>query len=234
VQHITGLLSIINFIPVAFAPVLAAVICAPIHAAWTHIIISNPSQKMWFRRMPSLKVWKKVAAPTALLAFAEQSTIFLPIMLAKFYNIENMNPEDFKKLSCAAAQILIVKILSIVVFGLFLGLTMVLPAHVVLTRVQASLLSDDEETIVPFDRSFGGKVVPEIVGGTAVVSGRDAWKTFDWNSRIRLVKAYAKVFAMQLFTTIIFASLLYIQLITFFGKDLKKLLPTKNNDVIIN
>jgi hypothetical protein len=40
------------------------------------------------------------------------------------------------------------------------------PADVTLTRVQASLLPDIEETIVPFDQTFCEKVVPEVIGGS--------------------------------------------------------------------
>ena len=39
------------------------------------------------------------------------------------------------------------------------------------------MLPDEDEAIVPFDRSFGGKVVPAILGGSGKLSIRDAWKT---------------------------------------------------------
>ena len=73
-----------------------------------------------------------------------------------------------------------------------------------MTRVQASLLPEEEETIIPFDRSFGGKVEPKIVGGTGAVSMVDAWKSFDIATCIRLVKLYVKIFVIEIATTVLF------------------------------
>jgi len=88
-----------------------------------------------------------------------------------------------------------------------------------LTRVQASLLADSEETIVPFDRSFNGKVIPEIVGGSGAIGMLDAWKTFDWAARIRLVKAYFKVFLMQLAVAAVFLAIGIFEVVLVFRKS---------------
>jgi hypothetical protein len=106
---------------------------------------------------------------------------------------------------------------------------LVLPADVTLTRVQASLLPDAEETIVPFDRSFGGKVIPEIVGGSGVLSMLDAWKSFDWSSRIRLVKAYAKIYALQILVSFFFGLCLAAEMFLIAGKDWASVLPGDGN-----
>lgn len=50
---------------------------------------------------------------------------------------------------------------------------------------------------MPFDRSFGGKVDPAIVGGKGFVTMRDALATFPVSSWIRLYKLYAKVIAVS-------------------------------------
>jgi hypothetical protein len=121
------------------------------------------------------------------------------------------------------------KAIGIAVLSLVLGFFVVIPANVALTRVQASLLNDTEETIVPFDRSFGGKVVPEIVGGSGVIGMLEAWKSFDWDSRIRLIKAYCKVFAMQMAVTLMFTVLLVSQLFIIVGKDWSKFIPRDDN-----
>ena len=193
----TSFITSLPIIPSVIAPVLASLVLANVSMAWTHIVISENSNKPWYKRVPSLKVWKKVAGPTAFLAIAEQLTILIPVGMAVVFGFHEMNHKAAKELSSSEKQVLILKAFSIFAVSIFMALFVVIPANVALTRVQASLLSDDQETIVPFDRSFSGKVVPEIVGGTGVVGVRDALTTFDFSSRLRLIKAYVKVFFMQ-------------------------------------
>ena len=66
------------------------------------------------------------------------------------------------------------------------------------------MLPEEEDSIVPFDRTFAGKVKPQILGGSGAVSMLDAWKSFDRSARIRLMKLYFKVFIVSIFTTIMF------------------------------
>jgi len=80
---------------------------------------------------------------------------------------------------------------------------------------------------VPFDRSFGGKVVPEIVGGTGVLGIRDAWSTFDWASRVRLIKTYAKVILLQVLLVIVFTGVLIFEVFVVANLDMEKILPGK-------
>jgi len=71
---------------------------------------------------------------------------------------------------------------------LFFGIG--LPNKVVLLRVYASLLPGDLTTVVPCDRSFGGKVVP---GGEERLGMLDALRTFDRASWIRIYKLYDEI-----------------------------------------
>ena len=122
------------------------------------------------------------------------------------------------------------KTLSVLALSVTLAFLVVIPANVTLTRVQSSLLPEEVESIVPFDRSFGGKVIPEIVGGSGVIGMLDAWKTFDWNSRVRLIKAYAKFLAMQFAISILFVVTIGAQIALIVGKDLKKIFPGNGKD----
>jgi hypothetical protein len=228
-SFVSGLVGSIFFVPRGAAPVLGAVLLANLSLAWTHIVISDPSPKPWFRRLPEAKVWKKVAGPTAILAIAEQLTIVLPALLARIYGLD-MDPKSAANMSGSAKSAAALKGFSVFILCIVLGLVIVVPANVMLTRVQASLLADDQETIVPFDRSFGGKVIPEIVGGSGVIGLLDAWKTFDWNSRVRLIKAYAKVFAIQFALSLFFVGVAVAQLFIIIGKsDLKKIITDPKN-----
>lgn len=228
VNWIAGMLSvfpILNLIPRGLLAVGATVLCAQLSLTWTHIVISQPSPKTWFRRVAPMKMWKKVAVPTAVFALAEQLAVWIPIYMAKLAGLVDNTPDKVANMTPHQKTIMSLMGFGIAIFGLLLSFLVVIPANVTLTRVQASLLNDAEETIVPFDRSFGGKVIPEIVGGSGVIGMLDAWKTFDWASRIRLIKAYVKVVAMQLAVTVLFSICIVAQLFIIVGKDWSKLVP---------
>jgi hypothetical protein len=220
------MIAIAPFVPRALSNIVAAVICAQLSLTWTHIVISEPSPKKWFRRLPPMKVWKKVAVPTAILAVAEQITAFVPIYIALLTGISDKKAQDFAEMTPGQSTGMAFSGFGLLILGLLLGCFLVFPANIILTRVQASLLNDAEETIVPFDRSFGGKVIPEIVGGSGVISMLDAWKTFDWASRIRLGKTYGKVFAMQLAVSTLFTLVLVAEVFMIVGKNWSKLIPS--------
>jgi len=227
VQWLSQMFSV--FVPFLLAPVIATTLCATLSLTWTHIVISDPNPKPWYKRIPPIKTWKKVAGPTAILAIAEQLAIILPAYLAATYGFVG-NPEDYAKYTNAQRNILVLKGFSVFALSVALTLLVVVPANVTLTRVQASLLPDEVESVVPFDRSFGGKVIPEIVGGSGVIGMLDAWKTFDWNSRVRLIKAYVKVFAMQFVLTLFFVVIMGAEIALIVGKDLKNLFPGDGKD----
>lgn len=228
VQWIANMLIFIPFVPRGVATVIGSVIVALLPLTWTHIVISEPSPKFWFRRIPSVKMWRKVAVPTAVLAVAEQITALVPLKLAIVAGL-NKDAKYTAQLSPRAQAMLALEGFGIAALSIALSFLFVLPASVTLTRVQASLLPDTEETIVPFDRSFGGKVIPEIVGGSGVLSMLDAWTSFDWSSRLRLVKAYAKVYALTFLATMLFSICLVGEMFLIAGKDWASVLPGKGH-----
>ncbi|TVY14128.1 hypothetical protein LARI1_G007532 [Lachnellula arida] len=223
VSWIAQIVSLLPWVPRSVVAVVASVLCAQLSVAWTHIVISEPSPKMWFRRLPSTKTWRKVAAPTAVLAIAEQVTVLIPVSLGMMSGISAklQTPDQMANIDSRQAWIITLTGVGIGALALVLGFLLVVPADVALTRVQASLLTDSDETIVPFDRSFNGKVIPEIVGGTGAIGMLDAWKSFDWAARVRLVKAYFKVFLMQLAIAAVFVVVAVLEVALVLGKSKK-------------
>jgi len=210
-------------VPLTVATVVSAVLFARLRTAWVHIVISEPSPKYWFRRLPSWKSWGKVALPTAILVICQQITIALPAGLSVAFGLARISdPQQFADMSDSERKLLLVKAFAVLLLGIFCAVAIVIPAQVTLTRVQASLISEEDETIVPFDRSFGGRVVPEIVGGSGVIGILDAWKTFDWNSRVRLLKLYGKVMLIQIAITFIMFVAIFAQLRLIMGKEFNK------------
>ncbi len=187
-----------NWIGFTIASILADLALARWEMAWIHIVISEPTQQRWWRRALPIETWVKIAPAVALRSVASQIAKVMPIMVGlSFGTFRRMRDPEFKPsrgdLNAACAQ-------SLFVFVLAIALTVLvqLPASVILVRVAASMLPEENETVVPFDRSFGGKVTPAIVGGQGKIGMVEAWKSFDWSSRIRLVKLMAKVVAIML------------------------------------
>jgi len=231
---VESLLSQSNVIPTLAIPVVSAVVAAPLMTAWTHIVISEPSNKRFYQRIPSLKTWKKVAGPTAVLAFTKELAVFLPAYLGMAYGLNNIDSEEVAKLSKCAQSAMVIKALSLMALSVMLAIALVIPAKVTLTRVQASLLADNEESIVPFDRSFGGKFVSESEGGKGVIGMLDAWKTFDMAARWRLIKAYVKVFGIQLALVLVFLTTVICEVVFITGGDIRKLIPDTDDKTSVS
>jgi hypothetical protein len=221
--RLTNFLAIIPYIPIQVSAVVAAVALAQLRTGWVHIVMSDPSPKTWMQRLPSWKIWTKVALPTAILAATEQITCTLPMGLWFAFGLQRINdPQQVADMSDAERKLIVLKALAVVLLMIFSAVAIVVPAMVSLTRVQASLISEEEETIVPFDRSFGGRVVPAVVGGSGVIGILEAWKTFDWNSRVRLLKIYAKVFTVQVAMVFLMAAVVGAELHFIMGEEFGK------------
>ena len=171
---------------------LSSVLVAPVYLLWTHIVISERSQKYWWRRFIPMKKIKKIFLPT----LATSTVSLIPIWIGSAMLPHKSNGGQGTVRAQIALDLFIVKwlgfSLTMIVYLVFIAL----PFTIMLTRVQASLL--EEEPIVPFDRSFEGKVVSEEFGGSGVLSMKDAWQTFDWESRVRVLKLLSKIIGLNL------------------------------------
>lgn len=203
----------------ALFAILFHTILARFHMTWTHIVISNPSTKKWYQRLPDRRSAVKVWGPTAIWAAAEQLALYIPAAMFYVYGLDRYaeDPTHFRTVDSNVRASDVSQLFFCGFVGLFIVFAIVFPAEVTLTRVQASMLHEEDEPIVPFDRTFGGKVQP---GGC--VKMLDAWRTFDWAARIRLVTLYAKILAMQIVTTFIFVGLVIGELRLIMGDDLHK------------
>lgn len=195
----------------AVAFVATHVALAGLDMAWTHIVISLPSTRPWWRRIPSLDRVKAIIVPAAIYAVAEHACYLLPLALFKAFALDSYihNPSLFQDATQQVRNGLIAKALLVVLVALVSGFLILIPATITLRRVQASMLPDEDEAIVPFDRTFNGKVQPVVAGGSGAVSMLDAWKTFDWAARIRYLKLQAKLVALFFTTTVMFVLILW-------------------------
>lgn len=70
---------------------------------------------------------------------------------------------------------------------------LIIPAKVILVRIQASLLPVEDNPIVPFDRSFQGKVEPTVVDGRGYATISDAWSTLSMAGWRRIIILNLKI-----------------------------------------
>jgi len=167
---------------------LVAVIFVRIHAAWTHATIAMPSQKrVRDRLLPRRLCWRQLAIPTFALMTVPRG-LHYAIFCTLMYVNQIAAAKDLTWLWVAGGIVLLVAAICVDIF-------VALPLLATLSRIEAALLPEDEDTIVPVDRSFGGKVVPNSVAGTcAVATFKNAFKSIDGEARRRMAKVYFKMF----------------------------------------
>ncbi|KAI1386566.1 uncharacterized protein F4822DRAFT_320101 [Hypoxylon trugodes] len=204
-----GILS--AFLPALIAGPLSALALVQLYTAWTHIVISTPSSKRFWQRLPPFKkAFQATALPVAMYFFAIEVASYVPKLLA--WGMAMNLPEQPGTIPQGDKND-IWKGVVVLVVSFVLHIFLVIPTQVILTRVQASLLPEEDDTIVPFDRSFQGKVEPAIVGGKGFVTVKDAWLSFSRASWVRLVKLYAKIFAASFALGLLWVAVLVPELL---------------------
>lgn len=209
-----------NPITIAVAAILAEVLLAHIHMSWIHVVISEPSTQKWWRRIPrpTFRTWRKIAPAAAVWAICGQVVYILPALVMGVGHIGHMQDPDYnpgkKELYMSMGQLFGVMVLSVSLFIL-----LEIPAMVTMVRVAASMLPEEDETIVPFDRTYGGKVTPAIIGGEGKIDLVEAWKSFTWSSRKRLLTLCFKVAGVIAFVWLCFTFVVVLEAHLLFGTE---------------
>ncbi|KAI5868303.1 hypothetical protein GGS23DRAFT_544856 [Durotheca rogersii] len=197
-----------TFVPALVAAPISAVALVQLYTTWTHIVISAPSSKTFWQRLPPFKkAFQATALPTFIHFFAIALSAFGPRMLAYGIGMNIPNPKQ-PGVVPEADKNDIWKGVLVLLLAIALNVLLVIPTKVILTRVQASLLPDEDDTIVPFDRSFQGRVEPAVVGGKGFVTIKDAWRSFSRDSWVRLVKLYVKIFAVGIALSLVWLAVI--------------------------
>ncbi|KAL2869683.1 putative ubiquitin conjugating enzyme [Aspergillus lucknowensis] len=205
----------------------SAVLLANLQVAWVHIVISEPSPKPFYRRIPSFRSLRKIVPAAAFEHLLTNGAYYVSLCIIKHVHGlkeidmirrgDGTSPDVYR----AAANMLAIA-------GLVSWLASI-PARAIFIRVAASLLPHEDEPIVPFDRTFGGKVLPDVVGG-GVLAISDAWKTFDRSGWKRYIKAICKAFAIQFAVTMLFSLVLCAEIIGAAGRMLARQLQQMQSD----
>jgi hypothetical protein len=133
--------------------------------------------------------------------------------------LHKLDQEDIAAYTGTQLACLAVRLIVAFVFMIACTLFLCLPAIVTLVRIEASILPEDQDTIVPFDRSFGGKVVGQMHGGSGKIGFLDAWRSFNWEARRRLIKLFVKVFFILAALLFVVVHVLIGEMMLVFGTD---------------
>ena len=188
-------LSLIYLDPLASIPAHLALV--QLHTVWVHVVITPPNPLPFWKRLPPFgKTFRATVRPIMLYALAKEIARGVPTLIVVLVN----GGRDMK------LSVFPFFALGIFAFYLVLWFFVELPAQIALVRIQASLLPPEEYPIVPFDRSFGGRVnSPFTVGGDADgkddkthATLRDIWETLTKTAMYRVGRLVLKVLAINL------------------------------------
>jgi uncharacterized membrane protein YphA (DoxX/SURF4 family) len=176
---------------------VAGVLFAPMITAWVHIVISQPSLRIWWRRLPpylpSMRaIWLPMLYASVMDNFVHT---LVPVLLKHALGKSPAVDSSFSSRNILLTLIwLTVCVLSQIAC---------VPLHFAITRIQASLLPEEEETIVSFDRSFGtsgsnGLRPGLLAESRGALSFRKAWASVTWSEMRRIWIFSAKILAVQI------------------------------------
>jgi len=151
--------------------VVISVFLARLSMVCTHIMISKPQNVTWFTRL-----W---ATPWSLARRTIPALVFCNVasqLVAEFSLVTSRTSNDLWMM------------LAFIAVDIYLLVFIVLPATIALIRVQASFLPDDQESIVPFDRTFGK------TDGQTGITFREAWRSVGRDGWKRIAKLIAKTY----------------------------------------
>ena len=194
---------------------LTSLALVQLETAWVHIVISSPSKRAFYKRLPPFrKTFEATCVPVFAFWAATMLTAKMPLLVAQLLQLPIWEPSDGKDIpkydSSAGWKGTVVALVGLVLYGLLL-----IPTRAILTRVQASLLPEDEDAIIPFDRSFDGTVEPAVVGGKGYATWKDAFRTFSRASWIRLYVLHFKTFLVQMAMWTLMAAIIIPEVILF-------------------
>ncbi|KAM7200049.1 ubiquitin carrier protein [Naviculisporaceae sp. PSN 640] len=194
---------------------VASLALVQLNTAWVHIIMTPPNPLPFWRRLPPLRrTFEATCFPVLVNWAAKTAAVVLPLATAAFLGLkiwDPKNPGDVPRYEAGdAGKTFIVWLVSFVAHWV-----LVLPCEVALVRVQASLLSPEEPTIIPFDTTFKGKVGPAVVDGKGYLTMRDALSSFSRADWLRFFKLYIKIFFISVAAVFAFLITMVLQALLF-------------------
>ncbi|KAF5723932.1 ubiquitin conjugating enzyme [Fusarium mundagurra] len=190
---VTALINGITYTVIPYSFVLSnligSLVCVQLSAAWVHIVITPPSPLKFWSRLPPFKTTFAATWRPTLIFWAASQIVNLGTF-GVLYLFGGDQTTEIPQLQGLGS------VFGILLVAVLLQVAIQIPAYVVLVRIQASLLPADADTIIPFDRSFNGRIEPVVVGGLGYATVRDAWSSFSKSAWRRIVMLSVKIVAV--------------------------------------
>ncbi len=174
-------------------------------AVWTHYTITKPSNKKIFKHFPKgeavlIELWPI----TATCAICEHLTLSCPLALSRSFELKRyaFDMDSWNTLDEAGQRRKVMEFGAVFLLYVMLVTCLAVPAKMILRRVHASMLSDEDLAIVPFHRGDRSKLQPydrrsKIRRPGLTVS--QAFATITWRAYFNVLLVYVQYFAANQF-----------------------------------
>jgi hypothetical protein len=165
-----------------------------LHTAWVHTVISKPTKKSIWQKIPGWRKWLEILPVASLDIVLPNCVYYLAkALLVSFRGVvfASLGDQDYENIpsaltTCGSVAFVTIPIVSKYLVSLF--------TRVLYVRVAASMLPDNDQSIVPFDRSFGGRANNE----THRLSILDAFRTMKVQNWYRYLKIVWEVLMYEI------------------------------------
>ena len=202
---------------------ISAVLLSPLHCIWVHAIITKPmdmSLHQYRQEFGGQIQWKALLVPSFVAAVMAETSIQLVTHLSVMTSNYIKGSSDWRVFAASFFVLLIADVCA---------LLFMLPSVIILTRVEASLLPESLETIVPFDRSFGGRI--GVLASSKMTRARAARQGFSWLQYRRVLKVFVKVFAITMAITFLASQTVLLELFFIAGDSFRTILEAIDGQV---
>jgi len=193
------------------ADMSAALMTARIHCAWTHATITT-GYKRYYERVINRVQWKELLPAVALKVVGNYVFVIATLVSAGAVSPLMMR-ETSLGIRAAIALIPITTALS-------MSLLVVLPVNIMLVRKEASMLAESEETAVPFDRTFGNRIIP----GLNSLKLRDNWAGISRDTLYRVAMLHIKWIGIASVIAIVYFQVALLEMWAIMGEALPAML----------
>lgn len=194
--------------------IVLATLFGPGFAIWTHYTITKPSSKNLLnisKHFPKgeavlIELWPI----TAVSAICEHLALSCPLALSRSFELKRyaFDMDSWNTLDEAGQRRKVMEFGAVFLLYIVLVASLAVPAKMVLRRVHASMLSDDELAIVPFHRGQR-KLQPYDMRSKIRRPGltvSQAFTTITWRAYFDVLLVYAQYFVVNQFIQMVYWS----------------------------
>ncbi|KAJ9492384.1 hypothetical protein VN97_g858 [Penicillium thymicola] len=150
-----------------------------LHTAWVHAVISKPSKKSIWQRLPGWREWIAII-PAASLDIVLPHCVYY---LTKRFGA-SMGYQAFGEVQFAQENLGSLAFLAMAVVFEYLASVFTRAIYI---RVAASMLPNDDESVVPFDRSFGGRAGNNETHCLTIIDAFRTMALLNWYRYLKIV-----------------------------------------------